>query len=99
MSCRMGSVRRCERTVKGARLDWGYRKKRTRSSTPDDALLIEEVIDYFDTVTHLNLGLFGHGEDGTNQLARFDVVERRNPVRPTLFQLLSVTCHSCLLFL
>ena len=39
------------------------------SSAPDDAFLIEEVIDHFDAVTHLNLGLFGHGKDGTNQLA------------------------------
>ena len=27
-------------------------------STPDDALLIEEVIDDFDAITHLDLGLF-----------------------------------------
>ena len=38
-------------------------------SAPDDVLLIEEVIDDFDTVTHLDLGFFGHGEDGTDQLA------------------------------
>lgn len=70
-----------------------------RSSTPDDAFLIEEVVDHFDAITHLDLRLFGHGEDGTNQLSRFDVVERRNPVRSTFFQLLSVACHACLLFL
>jgi len=39
-----------------------------RSSTPDDALLIEEVIDDFDAITHLDLSLFRHGEDGTDQL-------------------------------
>jgi len=49
--------------------DWGFRKWETRSSAPDDALLIEEVIDHFDAITHLDLGLFGHGEDGTDQLA------------------------------
>jgi hypothetical protein len=38
-------------------------------SAPDDAFLIEEVIDHFDAIAHLNLGLFGHGEDGTNQFA------------------------------
>ena len=40
-----------------------------RSSAPDDAFLIEEVVDHFDAITHLDLRLFGHGEDGTDQLA------------------------------
>jgi hypothetical protein len=47
----------------------GFRKRQTRSSAPDDALLIEEVIDDFDAIAHLDLSLFGHGENGTNQLA------------------------------
>jgi hypothetical protein len=38
-------------------------------SAPDDALLIEEVVDDFDAVTHLDLGFLGHGKDGTDQLA------------------------------
>ena len=70
-----------------------------RSSAPDNTLLIEEVIDHFDAITHLDLRLFRHGKDGTDQLARLDFVERRNPFRSTLLQLLSVTCHACLLFL
>ena len=49
--------------------DRGFREWRTRGSAPDDAFLIEEVIDHFDAITHLNLGLFRHGEDGTDQLA------------------------------
>ncbi len=40
-----------------------------RSSAPDDALLIEEIVDHFDAIAHLDLGLFRHGEDGTDQLA------------------------------
>ena len=49
--------------------DRGFREWRTRPSAPDDAFLIEEVIDHFDAITHLDLRLFGHGEDGTDQLA------------------------------
>lgn len=63
------SVRRRERTVKRATLDRGFREWRTRGSAPDDAFLIEEVIDHFDAIAHLDLRLFGHGEDGTDQLA------------------------------
>jgi len=63
-------------------------------SAPDNAFLIEEVIDHFDAVTHLNLRLFRHRENGANQLARLNVVERRNAMGSTLFQLLSKTCHS-----
>ena len=51
-------------------VDRGFRKWRTRSSAPDHALLIEEVIDHFDAITHLDLRLFGHGEDGTDQLEK-----------------------------
>ncbi len=38
-------------------------------SAPDDAFLIEEVIDHFDAVAHLNLGLLGHRKNSTDQLA------------------------------
>lgn len=65
-----------ERAYEGARgpvkmetLDRGLRKWRTRASAPDDAFLIEEVIDHFDAITHLDLCLFGHGEDRTDQFA------------------------------
>lgn len=30
-------------------------------STPDDALLVHEVFNHFDTIAHLDLGLLGHG--------------------------------------
>ena len=39
-------------------LDRGLKKWRTLSSAPDDAFLIEEVIDHFDAITHLDLRLF-----------------------------------------
>ena len=38
-------------------------------SAPDDAFLIEEVIDHFDAVPHLDLCLFRHRENGADQLA------------------------------
>jgi hypothetical protein len=38
--------------------DGGFRKWQTRSSAPDDAFLIEEVIDDFDAIAHLDLCLF-----------------------------------------
>ena len=46
--------------------------------TPHHAFLIEQVVDNLDTVTHLRLGSLGHGDDGANDLSRFDVIERRN---------------------
>jgi len=49
--------------------DRGFREWRTRGSAPDDAFLIEEVIDDFDAITHLDLRFLRHGEDGTDQLA------------------------------
>jgi hypothetical protein len=70
-----------------------------RSSTPDDPFLIEEVIDDFDAVAHLNLGFFGHWENGTDQFSGFDIVKRGNSITSTLFKFLPVTCHGCLLFL
>lgn len=70
-----------------------------RLSAPDNAFLIEEVIDHFDAITHLHLGFFGHRKDSTEELAWLHVIERRNPFRSTPFELLSVTCHVCLLFL
>lgn len=33
-----------------------------RSSTPDHLFLIQKVLNHFDTVPHLDLGLFGHGK-------------------------------------
>jgi hypothetical protein len=50
-------------------LDRGSKEWETRSSAPDNALLIEKVVDNLDAITHLDLRLFGHGEDGTDQLA------------------------------
>jgi hypothetical protein len=47
----------------------GIEEMKNAVLAPDDAFLVEEVIDHFDAITHLDLGLFGHGEDGTDQLA------------------------------
>jgi hypothetical protein len=69
-----------------------------RGLAPDDAFLIEEVVDHFDAITHLDLRFLGHWKDGTDQLARFDVVERRNSVRSTLLKFLPVARHGCLRF-
>jgi hypothetical protein len=49
--------------------DCGFREWRTRGSAPDDAFLIEEVIDDLDAIPHLDLRFFRHGDDGTDQLA------------------------------
>ena len=57
------------RPVKMTTLDRGSEVEKVWSSAPDDAFLIEEVIDHFDAIAHLDLGLFGHGKDSTDQLA------------------------------
>jgi hypothetical protein len=51
------------------------REMSNRRLAPDDAFLVEEVIDYFDAFTHLGLGLFGHRQDGPDDLARFHVIQ------------------------
>ncbi len=48
---------------------------RNRRLAPDDSFLVEEVIDYLDAFTHLGLGLFGHRQDGPDDLARFHVIQ------------------------
>ena len=67
--CTATSVRRRERDCQEGDFGSGIRRWRTRSLAPDDAFLIEEVIDHFDAIAHLDLRLFRHGEDGTDQLA------------------------------
>jgi hypothetical protein len=51
------------------------RLERIRRLAPDDAFLIEEVVDHFDAFTHLGLGLFGHRQDGSDNLARFHFIQ------------------------
>jgi hypothetical protein len=53
--------------------------------TPDDTFLIQQIVDDLDTVLHLHLSLFGHGQDCAYQLAGFHIVERWNIFTPKLF--------------
>jgi len=63
------SLRRRGGAVKRVTLDRGFREWKTRELAPDDAFLIEEIIDDFDAIAHLNLRLFGHRKNSANQLA------------------------------
>jgi hypothetical protein len=56
-------------------------------STPDDALLIQEVFDHFNTVAHLDLGLLGHGQHRANQLPRFHIHKGRNSLTRRFFKI------------
>jgi hypothetical protein len=72
---------------------WRIRKEAPRLA-PNNAFLVEKVINDFDTVTHLSLCTLGHGNDGATNLARLDIVERRNTVRTSSLELLFVACHA-----
>lgn len=69
------------------------RRGRTCGLTPHYPFLIEQVVDDLDTVTHLRLCTLGHGNDGTNDLARFNVVERRDSIVSASLEVLSVACQ------
>ncbi len=55
--------------------------------TPDHSLLIQEVLNNLDTIPHLDLSLFRHGEHGPNQLAGFHIHERGNIFTRQLFKI------------
>ena len=56
---------------------------------PNDTFLIEEIIDDFDTLTHLGLSLIGHREDRSDELPRLHVIQRRDPVAGSGIEILS----------
>jgi hypothetical protein len=58
-----------------------------KPSTPDDAFLIEQVVDDFDAVAELGLSPLGHRENGADKLAGFDFVQVGNAVVRPLLQL------------
>lgn len=59
-----------------------WRRERTEfrleRSAPDDTFLIEEVFDHFDAIAHLDLRLFGHGQDRSDELTGLHIHEGRN---------------------
>ena len=59
--------------------------------TPDDALLVQEIVDDFDAIAHLYLCLFGHGQHGPDQLARLHIMQGRNARAGNLFELAAET--------
>src|SRR5262249_44840783 len=67
--------------------------ERGETLAPDYTLLIEQIVDYFYTLAHLSLGLFRHWKDGTNDFAWFNIVQRRDAVGESLFEVLPVACH------
>lgn len=56
---------------------------------PNDTFLIEEIIDDFDTLTHLGLSLIGHREDRSDELPRLHVFQRRDSVTGSGIEILS----------
>lgn len=61
--------------------------------TPDDPFLIQQVVDDFDAVAHLNLSLFGHGDDGSHQFSGFNFIQRRKIRAWALFEIAAKTCQ------
>lgn len=59
--------------------------------TPDDALLVQEIVDDFDAIAHLYLRLFGHGQHGPDQLARLHIMKGRDARAGNLFELAAET--------
>src|SRR5215831_13685716 len=84
-----------ERTValSRGRLVTEPRVMREGRLAPDDAFLVEEVVDYFDAFTHLGLSLFRHRQNGPDDFARFHIIQRRNPLAESLLAVLSVARH------
>jgi hypothetical protein len=62
--------------------------------TPDDTLLVQEIIDHFDAIAHLSLCSLGHGNHRSADFPWLDIIKRRDAFRPALFQLLFVACHA-----
>ena len=56
---------------------------------PDNTFLIEKIVDDFDTLTHLGLSLVRHREDGTDELPRLHVFQRRDSVTGSGIDVLS----------
>lgn len=58
---------------------------------PNNLLLVQEVVDDFDAVAHLQLRLLGHRKHCTHQLARLHIMEGRNAFIGELFKLTAKT--------
>ena len=65
--------------------------------TPDNAFLIQEVVDDLNTFLHLRLGLFRHGQDRPHQFTRFHILQGWNGFTPKLFVIAVKTSHGNLL--
>ena len=56
---------------------------------PNNTFLIQQIVDYLDTLTHLGLSLVRHREDGTDELPRLHVFQRRDSVTGSGIDVLS----------
>jgi hypothetical protein len=92
-------LRSAKRTVKRREGDLRRKESGKGALTPYDTLLVQEIIDDLDAITHLCLCPLRHGNHGTADLPRLDVIQGRDPFRAAFFQLLSVACHASALLM
>src|SRR5213080_427242 len=57
------------------------------SLVPDHVLLVDQKVNQLDAVTHGELGVLGHGQDGPDRPPRFQVLQGRDPEIEWLFML------------
>lgn len=67
----------------------GEPTRRSEVLHPNNAFLIEKIIDHFHALTHLSLSLIRHGKDRTNELPGFHIFQRGNPVTAPRIAILS----------
>ena len=56
---------------------------------PDNTFLVEKIVSHFDALTHLGLSLVRHRKNGTDELPRLHVFQRRDSVTGSGIDVLS----------
>ena len=62
-------------------------------SAPDNPFLVQEIVDDFNAIPHLDLGLLRHGEHGPHELTWLKIRERWDISTRELFEITPKTCQ------